>query len=153
MAQVIKLHRTTTAGRVPTALNEGELAANIADEPIRMWIGTSSGVKELFAGAAVEDAEDDAVYGRCNGDWVEVPIVTDALPQDPSPNSLWFNAADGVLYLWYGEQWIGVTGGPQRPMFVLNTMPPADPIPNLLWCDSRDMRLYVYTDQWVEVGR
>lgn len=106
MAQVIKLKRTTTPDNPPLSLAEGELAAGLADVPIRMWIGTPSGVQELFAGTAVEDAEDDAVYGRSNGDWVKVPIVSLTAPDDPPPYSLWWNATNQTLHLWGVDQWI-----------------------------------------------
>src|SRR5215471_19743417 len=113
MAQIIKIKRNgTSATATPTALAEGELAAALAADPVRMWIGTPGGVKELFAGTAVEDAPDDAVYGRSNGEWEPVPIVSATRPTDPAPNSLWWHSTDGMLYLWYddgtSEQWIGV---------------------------------------------
>src|SRR5215831_18791624 len=101
MAQTIKIRRNgISATAVPAALAEGELAAALAADPVRMWIGTPTGVKELFAGTAVEDAPDDAVYGRSNGDWVAVPVVSSTVPTDPAPNTLWFSTADGRLYLW-----------------------------------------------------
>lgn len=155
MAQVIKIKRSQTPEAEPSTLDLGELAANVADDPIRMWIGTGSGaVKELFAGAAVEDAENDAVYGRCNGDWVKVPIVGNTLPQNPPPNSMWFNSADGSLYMWYDDgtsrQWVGVSGG--RSPLVVSPTPPANPLPDAIWCDSADMALYVfYQSQWVQI--
>lgn len=113
MAQIIRIKRSQTPNSVPSALALGELAANVADDPIKMWIGTGTAVKELFAGAAVEDAEDDAVYGRCNGDWVQVPVVSNAAPADPPPNTLWWDSAHGRLFIWYvgfnSSQWVEVT--------------------------------------------
>src|SRR5215831_14876067 len=115
MAQIIKIRRNgTSATAVPTVLAEGELAAALAADPVRMWIGTPGGVKELFAGTAVEDAEDDAVYGRCNGEWVQQPIVSPTAPTDPPNNTLWWNSADGTMQVWYDDgdskQWVGIAG-------------------------------------------
>ena len=117
MTQVIKIKRNeTSATATPTALAEGELAAALAADPVRMWIGTPGGVKELFAGTAIEDAENDAVYGRCNGDWVKVPTLADAPPANPAPDALWWDTTSGRLFVWFNEQqWVEVLGpeGPQ----------------------------------------
>jgi hypothetical protein len=119
MAQTIKIRRTLTPDTPPTSLEHGELAAGLADVPIRMWIGTPTGVKELFAGTAVEDAPNDAVYGRCNGEWEQVPIVSATAPANPAPNSLWWDTVSGRLFLWYNDgtslQWVAMPSevGPQ----------------------------------------
>src|SRR5262245_25641479 len=74
MAQVIKIKRNgASANAVPTTLAEGELAAALAADPVRMWIGTPGGVKELFPG--IDDAPSDAVYGRSDGNWLRVVLM------------------------------------------------------------------------------
>jgi len=161
MAQVIKIKRTTDPNKPPAALAEGELAAGLADYPIRMWIGTPTGVQELFAGTAIEDAPDDAVYGRSDGEWVQVPIVSATLPTNPAPNSLWFNATDGQLYLWFddgdSEQWIALAGpGPAGPGVIVASVAPANPHDNALWFDSVGGQLYLWFNDgtqhvWVAV--
>ena len=45
MSQTVLIKRSATTAAVPSTLGVGELAANIAD--MRLWIGTSSGVKEF----------------------------------------------------------------------------------------------------------
>src|SRR5215831_19884254 len=104
MAQTIKIRRNgISATAVPAALAEGELAAALAADPVRMWIGTPTGVKELFAGTAVEDAPSDSVYGRSDGEWVKVPVVAAAAPTNPAPNTFWLDNTDGRLYLWFDD--------------------------------------------------
>jgi len=106
LTQVIKLKRTTDSDKPPATLAEGETAWGLNDRPVRGWIGTPSGVEELFVGTAVEDAEDDAVYGRSNGDWVHVPIVASSAPANPPPFSLWWNSTTNELSLRSGSAWV-----------------------------------------------
>ena len=66
MAQTIQLRRTTTLNNPPSSLANGELAAGLTDNPVRLWIGTPTGVRELFTGNfdrnfAVETGVDRAV--------------------------------------------------------------------------------------------
>src|SRR5215831_10380436 len=52
MAALIKIRRNgSSATAVPTALAEGELAAALAADPVKTFIGTSGGVKELLPDA------------------------------------------------------------------------------------------------------
>jgi len=121
MNQTIKIKRTIDPDKPPATLEDGELALGMNDVPPRMWAGCDGVVKELFAGTAIEDAEDDAVYGRSDGEWVPVPIVSATVPTDPAPSSFWFNTTDGSLYFLFDDgdsvQWIHVAGkmGVQGP--------------------------------------
>lgn len=104
----IRVKRTTVANRAPDSLALGELALGFGDVPIKMWAGTPTGVQQLFAGEAVEDAEDDTVYGRCNGDWVPVPFVGPAPPVDPAPNMLWCDSTMMLLFVYFNGQWVEI---------------------------------------------
>lgn len=98
--------RTTVAGRVPATLDIGEIATNLADAPPKLFVGTPAGVKQFFEAEAIEDADDDSVYGRCNGDWVPQPAVSATAPADPAPNTIWIDSTDMRSYLYYEEQWV-----------------------------------------------
>ncbi|PWT94414.1 MAG: hypothetical protein C5B54_00060 [Acidobacteria bacterium] len=169
--QTIKIKRTVDPDKPPATLQDGELAIGMNDVPPRMWAGCDGVVKELFAGTAVEDAEDDAVYGRSDGEWVPVPIVSATVPINPAPNSFWFNTTDGTLQFLYDDgdsvQWVMI--GPtlldqnnsrsrresESPIIVAATAP-VSPRVNALWFDSVGGQLYLWfndgvQNQWIAV--
>jgi len=124
--QVIKLKRASVAGNIPT-LTDGELGLDHLSKPPKLWtkVPTTtdpSGLINLLSGEAVEveDAPDDRVYGRANGDWVPIAPIGDAPPDDPLPGQLWFNSADVQLYIFYK---VGTDPG----TWVVATHPPAPP--------------------------
>src|SRR5262245_19516018 len=115
---IVQLKRTTDADKPPATLREGELAFGLVDRPVRGWIGTPSGVEELFAGTAIEDADDDAVYGRSNGDWVKQPALVPNVPTPVAPGHLWWDQTSGQLFVWTGAQWVIAVNpgvGPEGP--------------------------------------
>jgi hypothetical protein len=78
---------------------------------------TPGGVKLInISGEAVEDAPSDAVYGRSDGDWVQVApfIISPTAPADPAPNQLWWDSSSGPgggrLFVWFDDgtstQWV-----------------------------------------------
>jgi hypothetical protein len=78
-----------------------------------LWVGTPGGVKLInISGEAVEDAPSDAVYGRSDGDWVQVApfIISATAPADPAPNQLWWDSTSGRLFVWFDDgtstQWV-----------------------------------------------
>src|SRR5215469_18752626 len=114
---IVQLKRTTDPDKPPTSLQQGEVAFGLTDRPIRAWIGTPSGVEELFAGTAIEDADDDAVYGRCNGNWVKQPVVASGPPpaSPPAPGALWWDSDGAQLYVWTGAEWVIAVNAAQGP--------------------------------------
>src|ERR1700741_4862991 len=113
MAQIIRHKRTTTLNNPPATLQNGELAVGMNDNPPKLWVGTPAGVKLInISGEAVEDAPSDAVYGRSDGDWVQVApfIISATAPPDPAPNQLWWDSTSGRLFVWFDDgtspQWV-----------------------------------------------
>jgi hypothetical protein len=109
MTQTVLIKRSVVANNSPPTLAVGELAANVADDPIKIWIGTPLGPKRLFEAEAIEDAPDDAVYGRRDGEWVQVPIIAAGPPIDPAPRSMWWDSSSGALYIFRDDVWVGLT--------------------------------------------
>lgn len=108
MTQTIQLKRTLTPNNPPGSLALGELSLGLGDVPIRMYAGTPTGVRQLFAGQAIEDAPSDAVYGRSNGEWVQVPIIAPVAPVNPPPGALWCNSSTMLFYIFFNDQWVGI---------------------------------------------
>lgn len=101
-AQVIQLRRTTTPNKPPAVLAEGELAAGIVDRPIRMWIGTPSGVEELLLGGGAGGGPGGAV-------------ISPTPPTNPDRGTFWFDETSGQTFVWTGAQWVIVVNAEPGP--------------------------------------
>jgi hypothetical protein len=87
----VKIHRSLTSTSIPAnaSLQEGELAANIADA--KLWVGDASGNPVLLGGGAVSN-------------------VTSTLPTSAQEGELWWHTDLGKLFIYYNDggssQWV-----------------------------------------------
>lgn len=107
--QWVQVGGTTVADAVPEAPNDGKLY----------------GRKELAWEEVVAEVEEAPIdgnqYARQDGAWVEIEggsqvLVADAPPVDAEPNSLWWEADTGNLFIFYDDgtdapQWVQVAPG------------------------------------------
>ena len=87
--------------------------------------------------------------------------VTETAPLDPSNGQLWWDSAEGYLYVWYDDgtsaQWViavpsaGVETEPGTSV-VVSATEPLDPAEGDLWWNTVSQSLFVFNAEWVEVS-
>jgi len=83
----LQLHRTTTTGRKPTLLRDGEVALNLADTPPSVYVGLAGNVLKL------------GVY------------VSSTEPQYPTEGVIWANSSNETVLIYLNGDWKPLGGG------------------------------------------
>lgn len=137
MDQIIRLKRTITPNHPPTTLDHGELAAGLVDDPVKLWIGTPSGVKEIPLGGG-------GAY------------VGTSPPINPREGAFWFDDVGGQLYVFdAADQWVVAVnqpggGGGAGGGITIDDTPPDNPQVGTLWIN--DDQLYVLEESgWIPI--
>ena len=152
-------------------------AATVSDippaDPVQgmFWFNTTDGFLYIYyddgsSAQWVSIASNGGGGGSAGGAGLH---MGDAPPADPAAFPLWWNSANGFLYVFYNDgdssQWVSVTGNGGASSGGSSTgaglhmgdAPPADPAAYPFWWNSTDGLLYVYYDdgnsaQWVSTS-
>ena len=96
--QVIKLHRSDTAGNLPTGLQPGEVSIEYASTPPVMYVGVETAI---------------AASGRKR--LGEPVIISDTEPSPAAPGTLWWDSVSGQLFIRFDDgtssQWVSASSG------------------------------------------
>ena len=113
---------------------------------------------------SVLESTDASRIGGGGGSGTTAPVSIGPFPpSNPSQGDLWWNSADGRLFVYYDDgntaQWVDASpnGGGGSGGATVSPTPPADPNQGDLWWNSTDGRLFVYYDdgssaQWVDTN-
>ena len=117
MAQIIKIKRALAAGNIPT-LTDGELGVDYLSNPPKLWTyvptsrDPSGRIDLLDVNFEMEDAPEDTVYGRMDGQWVPVIQVASLPPNSPVTAQLWYDPTSLQLYIEHQGQFVVAVNPP-----------------------------------------
>lgn len=141
----VRIKRTSTPNKPPTALDPGELAVEMST-PTRLWVGVPtnldpSGMKMLAPSSGV--------------------TVADAPPNNPQQGALWWEADTGYMWMYYIDatsgQWVQVNGANSESGGIkVSDLPPAAPENGDCWFESDTTVLWMWYEdpngsQWVQL--
>jgi len=98
----IQLRRSTTPGAVPSSLQEGELALNVADG--KLYAKVAGQIAVIGDVSLLNDAPvDGRAYARVDGDWLDISThLTGFLPE---PATLTITSANDGYYSGYAKNY------------------------------------------------
>lgn len=150
MAQVIQIHRTSSANNPPTGLQPGELSVELGT-PTRLWVGVS----------ALENANQRKLL--IDTSITSIAYVSDTPPANPVQGTLWIESDTLILWFYYvdvdSSQWVQLNGSAAGgPAFAnVSDVPPDSPPQGSLWWESDTGIFWIYIDdgnsqQWVQAS-